>query len=45
MIVLWVGVSIGRGVHSAVLAIGAGSTVKSIALFEMEGEWKCLAEI
>ena len=32
-------------IRITVLAIGAGSTVKSIVVFEMEGEWKCLAEI
>ena len=43
---LEVGVGAARfGIMRNVLSIEAGGTVESIFVFEMEGEWTCLAEI
>ena len=43
---LEVGVGVVRlGIRRTVLAIGAGGTVESIVVFEMEGGWSCLAWI
>ena len=33
------------GIRRTVFAMGDGGTVESIFVFEMEGEWTCLAEI
>ena len=43
---LEVGVGAARfGIRRTVFAMGDGGTVDSIAVFEMEREWTCLAEI
>ena len=33
------------GIRRTELFIEAGGTVESIVVFEMDGEWKCLAKI
>ena len=43
---LEVGVGATRfGIRRKVFSMGVGGTVESIVVFEMEGEWTCLAEI
>ena len=33
------------GISKLIFAMGYGDTVESIVVFEMKGEWTCLAEI